>query len=171
MKPGSVTSTWRAEQGGNELTVPNEAVVRHGVTIIGWHRPCIAPLAKQSSTLYATNPLRLTKSCARQGWRGRGEYARRCDLRPDRGQGTEKYLACPCPLPRRPPAPKPAAAVVEQKKAAMVMALPAPLPPAKTFGHYFLWDCRPGLLVHRRLRAGGFSWATSTVFVLACFIG
>ena len=37
MKPGSVIVDMAAEQGGNcELTVPGEAVVRHGVTIIGY---------------------------------------------------------------------------------------------------------------------------------------
>ena len=37
MKPGSVIVDMAAEQGGNcELTVPDEAVVRHGVTIIGY---------------------------------------------------------------------------------------------------------------------------------------
>ncbi len=37
MKPGSVIVDLAAEQGGNcELTVPGEAVVRHGVTIIGY---------------------------------------------------------------------------------------------------------------------------------------
>ena len=44
-----------AEQGGNcELTVPGEAVVRHGVTIVGY-TDLASRLAKQSSTLYATN--------------------------------------------------------------------------------------------------------------------
>ena len=37
MKPGSVIVDLAAEQGGNcELTVPNQVVVRHGVTIIGY---------------------------------------------------------------------------------------------------------------------------------------
>jgi len=37
MKPGSVIVDMAGEQGGNcELTVPGEAVVRHGVTIIGY---------------------------------------------------------------------------------------------------------------------------------------
>jgi NAD(P) transhydrogenase subunit alpha len=50
-----------AEQGGNcELTSPGEAVVRHGVTIIGY-TDLPSRLAKQSSTLYATNLLRLTE--------------------------------------------------------------------------------------------------------------
>jgi NAD(P) transhydrogenase subunit alpha len=61
MKPGSVIVDLAAEQGGNcELTVPNEVVVRHGVTIIGY-ADLPSRLAKQSSTLYATNLLRLTE--------------------------------------------------------------------------------------------------------------
>jgi NAD(P) transhydrogenase subunit alpha len=37
MRPGSVIVDMAAEQGGNcELTVPGEAVVKHGVTIIGY---------------------------------------------------------------------------------------------------------------------------------------
>src|SRR3989338_593186 len=61
MKPGSVIVDMAAEQGGNcELTVPGEAVVRHGVTIIGY-TDLNSRLAKQSSTLYATNLLRLVE--------------------------------------------------------------------------------------------------------------
>ncbi|UCG99461.1 MAG: NAD(P)(+) transhydrogenase (Re/Si-specific) subunit alpha, partial [Burkholderiales bacterium] len=37
MKPGSVIVDMAAEQGGNcELTEPDRAVVKHGVTIIGY---------------------------------------------------------------------------------------------------------------------------------------
>jgi H+-translocating NAD(P) transhydrogenase subunit alpha len=61
MRPGSVIVDLAAEQGGNcELTVPGEAAVRHGVTIIGY-TDLPSRLAKQSSTLYATNLLRLTE--------------------------------------------------------------------------------------------------------------
>ena len=61
MKPGSVIVDMAAEQGGNcELTVPGQAVVRHGVTIVGY-TDLASRLAKQSSTLYATNLLRLTE--------------------------------------------------------------------------------------------------------------
>jgi len=61
MKPGSVIVDMAAEQGGNcELTVPGEAVVRHGVTIVGY-TDLTSRLAKQSSTLYATNLLRVTE--------------------------------------------------------------------------------------------------------------
>lgn len=59
MRPGSVIVDMAAEQGGNcELTVPGEVVVRHGVTIIGY-TDLPSRLPKQSSTLYATNLLRL----------------------------------------------------------------------------------------------------------------
>ena len=61
MQPGSVIVDMAAEQGGNcELTVPGEAVVRHGVTIIGY-TDLPSRLARQASTLYATNLLRLTE--------------------------------------------------------------------------------------------------------------
>ncbi len=61
MKPGSVIVDMAGEQGGNcELTVPGEAVVRHGVTIIGY-TDLVSRLAKQASTLYATNLWRVTE--------------------------------------------------------------------------------------------------------------
>src|SRR5580765_1129761 len=61
MRPGSVIVDMAAEQGGNcELTVPGEAVVRHGVTIVGY-TDLASRLAKQSSTLYATNLFRLAE--------------------------------------------------------------------------------------------------------------
>src|SRR6185436_6583288 len=50
-----------AEQGGNcELTEPGTVVVKHGVTIIGYS-DLPSRLAKQSSTLYATNLFRLAE--------------------------------------------------------------------------------------------------------------
>ncbi|MBM3202913.1 Re/Si-specific NAD(P)(+) transhydrogenase subunit alpha [Candidatus Woesearchaeota archaeon] len=59
MKPGSVIVDLAAEQGGNcALCVPGEVVVRHGVTIIGY-TDLPSRLARQSSTLYANNLLRL----------------------------------------------------------------------------------------------------------------
>ena len=61
MKPGSVIVDMAGEQGGNcELTVPGEAVVRHGVTIVGY-TDLASRLAKQSSTLYANNLFRLSE--------------------------------------------------------------------------------------------------------------
>src|SRR5687767_1011376 len=61
MRPGSVIVDLAAEQGGNcELTEPNQVVVKHGVTIIGY-TDLPSRLSKQSSTLYANNLLRLTE--------------------------------------------------------------------------------------------------------------
>ena len=61
MRPGSVIVDMAAEQGGNcELTVPGEVVVRHGVTLVGY-TDLVSRLAKQSSTLYSNNLLRLTE--------------------------------------------------------------------------------------------------------------
>jgi NAD(P) transhydrogenase subunit alpha len=61
MKPGSVIVDMAAEQGGNcELTEPGQAVVKHGVTIVGY-TDLVSRLSKQSSTLYSNNLLRLTE--------------------------------------------------------------------------------------------------------------
>jgi len=61
MKPGSVIVDMAAEQGGNcELTEPGQVVVKHGVTIIGY-TDLVSRLAKQSSTLYATNLFRVVE--------------------------------------------------------------------------------------------------------------
>ncbi|MDO8932707.1 MAG: Re/Si-specific NAD(P)(+) transhydrogenase subunit alpha [Rhodocyclaceae bacterium] len=61
MRPGSVIVDMAAEQGGNcELTVPGEVVVRHGVTLVGY-TDLVSRLAKQASTLYATNLFRLAE--------------------------------------------------------------------------------------------------------------
>jgi NAD(P) transhydrogenase subunit alpha len=61
MRAGSVIVDLAAEQGGNcELTEPGKVVVRHGVTIVGY-TDLPSRLAKQSSTLYATNLFRLAE--------------------------------------------------------------------------------------------------------------
>ncbi|MFC0711013.1 Re/Si-specific NAD(P)(+) transhydrogenase subunit alpha [Azorhizophilus paspali] len=61
MKPGSVVVDLAAAQGGNcPLTVPDEVVVRHGVTIIG-HSNLPALVAADASALYARNLLDFLK--------------------------------------------------------------------------------------------------------------
>jgi NAD(P) transhydrogenase subunit alpha len=61
MKAGSVIVDMAAEQGGNcELTEPGKAVVKHGVTIVGY-TDLASRMARQSSTLYGTNLFRLTE--------------------------------------------------------------------------------------------------------------
>ena len=55
MQDGSVVVDLAAEQGGNcELTVPDEVVVEHGVSIVGY-TDLPSRLATQASQLYATN--------------------------------------------------------------------------------------------------------------------
>jgi NAD(P) transhydrogenase subunit alpha len=57
MKPGSVIVDLAAEQGGNcPLTKPDEVVVAHGVTIMGYTN-LPSRLAVDSSSLYARNLL------------------------------------------------------------------------------------------------------------------
>jgi hypothetical protein len=157
MKPGSVIVDMAAEQGGNcELTVPGEAVVRHGVTIIGY-TDLASRLAKQSSTLYATNLLRLTEELCKAK-----DGVAVVNMEDDAIRGLtvvkDGEITWPAPpSPRRRPAPKPAAAVVEQKKAAMAMARRAHA--GQDAGHRFC-RCRPGSgwsAPTRRRR----SWATS----------
>ena len=55
MTPGSVIVDLAAEQGGNcELTIPEQVVEKHGVTLIGY-TDLPSRLAAQSSQLYANN--------------------------------------------------------------------------------------------------------------------
>jgi NAD(P) transhydrogenase subunit alpha len=111
MKPGSVIVDLAAEQGGNcELTVPGQAVVRHGVTIVGY-TDLHSRLAKQSSTLYATNLLRLTEELCKAK---DGQIVVNMDDDAIRGftvvkDGEITWPAPPLKLPAPPP-PKPAAA-------------------------------------------------------------
>ena len=167
MKPGSVIVDMAAEQGGNcELTVPGEAVVRHGVTIVGY-TDLASRLAKQSSTLYATNLLRLTEELCKAK-DGRALVNMEDDA--IRGLTVVKDGAITWPAPplkqaAPPPAPKAAAPVAEKKSAhgpgapmsakaltllfavaAVLFWLIGAFAPAAFLGHF-------------------------TVFVLACFIG
>ncbi|WP_404300817.1 Re/Si-specific NAD(P)(+) transhydrogenase subunit alpha [Alicycliphilus denitrificans] len=166
MKPGSVIVDMAAEQGGNcELTVPGEAVVRHGVTIIGY-TDLASRLARQSSTLYATNLLRLAEELCKAK---DGRAVVNMEDEAIRGLTVIKEGAITWPAPplKAAPAPahKPAAPVAEKKSShgpgapmsakalSIVFAAMAVLfwaigayAPAAFLGHF-------------------------TVFVLACFIG
>jgi NAD(P) transhydrogenase subunit alpha len=67
MRPGSVIVDLAAEAGGNcELTVPDEVVVRHGVTIHGpTNLPATMPV--HASQLYARNVSELLKELVKDG--------------------------------------------------------------------------------------------------------
>ena len=170
MKPGSVIVDLASEQGGNcELTVPGEVAVRHGVTIIGY-TDLPSRLAKQSSTLYATNLLRLTEELCKQK---DGRLDVNMDDEVIRGTTVIKDGAITWP----PPPPKLSAA--PPKPPAKRAATPAP---AKAHGH------GAGAPAPARTTAITFLVAAVlfaligayappsflehfTVFVLACFVG
>ena len=110
MKPGSVIVDMAAEQGGNcELTEPGKAVVKHGVTIIGY-TDLASRLATQASTLYSNNLLRLTEElCKTKDGDGRRQHGGRRDPRLDGrsrmapSRGRRRRPSCP---PRRHPSPR-----------------------------------------------------------------
>jgi NAD(P) transhydrogenase subunit alpha len=169
MKPGSVIVDMAAEQGGNcELTVPGEAVVRHGVTIVGY-TDLASRLAKQSSTLYANNLLRLTEELCKTkdgivDVNMEDDAIRGLTVIKD---GTVTWPPPPPKLPAVAPKPKPAAAAAPAPKGhghgagepmsakslvivfavgALLFALVGAYAPASFLSHF-------------------------TVFVLACFVG
>ena len=169
MKPGSVIVDMAAEQGGNcELCQPGQAVVQHGVTIIGY-TDLASRLAKQSSTLYANNLLRLTEELCKAK---DGQFNVNMEDDAIRGltvikEGAVTWPAPPPKLPAAPPKPKAAAAAapaakghghgssepMSAKSLAIVFAVGAVLfwlvgayAPASFLSHF-------------------------TVFVLACFVG
>jgi NAD(P) transhydrogenase subunit alpha len=169
MKPGSVIVDMAAEQGGNcELTEPGKAVVKHGVTIIGY-TDLASRLATQASTLYSSNLLRLTEELCKAK---DGNVVVNMDDDAIRGLTVIKdgTITWPAPAPKLPPAPppKPAAAVAMPPKPKAHGEPGGPMSPGKTavlFGGgalLFLLIGRyapPSFLGH------------FTVFVLACFVG
>jgi NAD(P) transhydrogenase subunit alpha len=169
MKPGSVIVDMAGEQGGNcELTVPGEAVVRHGVTIIGY-TDLVSRLAKQSSTLYSTNLLRVTEELCKTK---DGVIHVNMDDDAIRGltvvkDGAITWPPPPPKLPAAPPQAKPAAATPAKKSGhghgagepASAKSL------AILFGAGALLFWLVGAL------APASFLAHFTVFILACFIG
>ncbi len=167
MKPGSVIVDMAAEQGGNcELTVPGAAVVRHGVTIVGY-TDLVSRLAKQSSTLYSNNLLRLTEELCKAK---DGAFNVNMDDDAIRGLtvvngGAITWPAPPLKLPA--PRPKPAAAAVP-KAPAHGHGSGAPMS-AKSLATVFGIGALAFLVVG--LYAPASFLSHFTVFVLACFVG
>ncbi|CAN7205876.1 Re/Si-specific NAD(P)(+) transhydrogenase subunit alpha [Pseudorhodoferax sp. LjRoot39] len=170
MKPGSVIVDMAAEQGGNcELTVPGEAVVRHDVTIVGY-TDLASRLAKQSSTLYATNLLRLTEELCKAK-----DGVAVVNMEDDaiRGLTVVKEGAITWPAPplaqvAKPPAAAKPAAAPAAKKSGHGHGSSGPLP-ARTLATVFAIAALAFWFI------GSFAPAAFlghfTVFVLACFIG
>jgi NAD(P) transhydrogenase subunit alpha len=172
MKPGSVIVDMAAEQGGNcELTEPGQAVVKHGVTIVGY-TDLVSRLAKQSSTLYASNLFRLTEELCKTK---DGVINVNMEDEAIRGLTVTKAGSITWPAP----APKQAAA-------APTAAKPAVAAPAAKKGHgHGGGDSEP--MAGSKLAivfgvAAALFWLIGasappaflghfTVFVLACFVG
>jgi NAD(P) transhydrogenase subunit alpha len=170
MKPGSVIVDMAAEQGGNcELTVPGEAVVRHGVTIVGY-TDLVSRLAKQSSTLYGSNLFRLTEELCKTK---DGIIDVNMDDDAIRGLTVIKEGNITWPPPALKLAAPPAA------KPAVVM----PTPAKKGHGHGSKSEPMPaGKLAISFGIAAALFWFVGanapaaflghfTVFILACFVG
>ncbi|HYL89447.1 MAG TPA: Re/Si-specific NAD(P)(+) transhydrogenase subunit alpha [Burkholderiales bacterium] len=167
MKPGSVIVDMAGEQGGNcELTEPGKAVVKHGVTIIGY-TDLASRLAKQSSTLYGTNLFRLAEELCKTK-----DGVINVNMEDDALRGLtvikEGNITWPPPAPKVPAAPpKPAAkpmpvapkghgaasAPASAKSTAIVFLVAAVI-------FWFIGANAPAAFL-----------AHFTVFVLACFVG
>ena len=166
MKPGSVIVDLAAEQGGNcEWTKPGEIVVRNGITIIGY-TDLPSRLSRQSSTLYATNLLRLIEELCKTK---DGIAAINMEDEMIRGATVVKdgSVTWPPPPISVSAAPKPDAA---KATADVAQVAPSPKVPA--------WLKSAGNILGIALL---FWWVGSTapatfmahftVFVLACFVG
>jgi NAD(P) transhydrogenase subunit alpha len=142
-------------------------VVKHGVTIVGY-TDLVSRLAKQSSTLYATNLLRLTEELCKAK---DGVVVVNMEDDAIRGLTVTKGGEITWPAPPLPqaaaPAPK-AAAPVEQKKSGHGHGSSAPMP-AKTLAVMFL--IAAVLFWFIGANAPIAFLGHFTVFVLACFIG
>ena len=171
MKPGSVIVDMAAEQGGNcELTEPGQAVVKHGVTIIGY-TDLPSRLAKQASTLYATNLFRLSEElCKTQ------DGSINVNMEDEVLRGTTVVKDGNITWP--PPPPKLSAAPAGVKPAAAV-AVPAA---RKGHGHAAGAPMAATQLASMFAGAALVFWFIGanapaaflghfTVFVLACFVG
>ena len=169
MKPGSVIVDMAGEQGGNcELTEPGKAVVKHGVTIVGY-TDLPSRLAKQSSTLYANNLLRLTEELCKTK---DGQINVNMEDDAIRGLTVIKdgEITWPPPPPKiaAAPAAKPAAAPVVVKKSSHGHGGGEPMSVGKMavifgIGAVLFWligTYAPAAFL------GHF-----TVFVLGCFVG
>ncbi len=171
MRAGSVIVDLAAEQGGNcELTVPDQVVVRHGVTIIGY-TDLPSRLARQASTLYATNLLRLAEELCKAK---DGTIDVNFDDEVIRGATVIKEGAVTWP----PPAPKLSAAPPQAKPAATPAAAPKKSghgagagEPASGAGVAATFGTAAVLFWLIGAFAPASFLAHFTVFVLACFIG
>ena len=167
MKPGSVIVDMAAEQGGNcELTEPGKAVVKHGVTIVGY-TDLTSRMAYQSSTLYGSNLFRLTEELCKTK-----DGVINVNMEDDaiRGLTVVKDGAITWPAPSLvvapKPAPKPAAPLT--KKGHGHGEPSGPMPARKLV---MVAGVTAALFVLVGAYAPAAFLSHFTVFVLACFVG
>ena len=168
MKPGSVIVDMAGEQGGNcELTVPGEAVVRHGVTIVGY-TDLASRLSKQSSTLYASNLFRLAEELCKTK-----DGVINVNMEDEAIRGltviNQGNITWPPPAPKVAPTPaaaaKPAAMPVAKKGHG---AASEPMPSSKLA---IVFGAAAALFWLIGANAPKEFMSHFTVFVLACFVG
>ena len=167
MKPGSVIIDMAAERGGNcELTEPGQAVVKHGVTIVGY-TDLNSRLAKQSSTLYGTNLFRLAEELCKTK-----DGIINVNMEDDAIRGLtvikDGVVTWPAPAPKLPTPAKPAATKPTPAPAHGHGGGGAPASAGKTAVIF-------GVSAVLFLLVGAYAPAAFlghfTVFVLACFVG
>jgi NAD(P) transhydrogenase subunit alpha len=158
-----------AERGGNcELTEPGHAVVKHGVTIVGY-TDLNSRLAKQSSTLYATNLFRLSEELCKTK-----DGIINVNMEDDAIRGLtvikDGAITWPAPAPKLPPAPA---------KSASAKPITAPAShghggggaPASATKTAVMFGAAALLFWVIGVNAPAAFLGHFTVFVLACFIG
>ncbi len=169
MKAGSVIVDMAAEQGGNcELTVPGQVVVKHGVTIIGY-TDLASRLARQASTLYATNLFRLSEELCKTK-----DGVINVNMEDEVLRGTTVVKAGEVTWP--PPAPKLSAAPPAAAKPATVMPTAkkghgAPSAPMSGTKLSVMFGIAALMFWFVGANAPAAFLGHFTVFVLACFVG
>jgi NAD(P) transhydrogenase subunit alpha len=174
MKPGSVIVDLAAEQGGNcELTEPGKAVVKHGVTIVGY-TDLVSRLAKQSSTLYSTNLFRLAEELCKTK-----DGVINVNMEDDAIRGLtvikDGAITWPPPAPKLPAAPPASASRAIAPKVAAAPAKAgahgAPSAPASAKATAIVFLVGAVLFWFIGAYAPAAFIGHFTVFVLACFVG
>ena len=150
--------------------MPGEAVVRHGVTIIGY-TDLVSRLAKQSSTLYSTNLLRVTEELCKTK-----DGVINVNMEDDAIRGLtvtkDGTITWPAPAPKLPAAAtapaKPAAAPAAKKGGHGHGAASEPMAGSKLA---IMFGIAAALFWFVGANAPTAFLAHFTVFVLACFVG
>lgn len=169
MKKGSVIVDLAAEQGGNcALTEPGRAVVKEGVTLIGY-TDMVSRLANQASRLYATNLSHLLDTLT-PGKDGEAVYDMDDEVVRSMMVTRKGQLTWPPPAPAQPdsgaPTPKAQDAAPEPAVSRKLWQRWAPqvMP--------FVFLAVGGFLLYQLGRVAPPSFLQHmTVFVLACFVG